>query len=138
MQLSNAPPRFALHVVVLPANIKSHSALEIPGNYRFDALDNKKCGAIGTMMPIGSKASYLNMGGCLEAMENGCDGGIPPSCADYLVDLGKKQSEIAFTFDQRRWVSHSSHSPTHRSSLGASHHRDGHRVPTECYDRQWK
>jgi hypothetical protein len=65
------------------------SALEIPGQYRFDALDDKKCAAIGTMMPIGPKAAFLkNMGGCPEAMENGCDNGIPPECADYLVDLG--------------------------------------------------
>lgn len=64
------------------------SALEIPGLYRFDELDNKKCAAIGTMMKIGEKASYLNMGGCPESMELGCADGIPDSCADYLVDLG--------------------------------------------------
>ena len=41
------------------------------------------------MMKIGSKAGYINMGGCPEAMENGCpDGVIPPECDDYLVDLG--------------------------------------------------
>lgn len=39
-------------------------------------------------MPIGPKAAFLNMGGCPEAMENGCENGIPPECADYLVDLG--------------------------------------------------
>ena len=72
----------------------NHSALEIPGEYRFDPLDNKKCGAIGTMMPIGQKAGFLNMGGCPEAMENGCDAGIPPECSDYLVDLGKSESGI--------------------------------------------
>ena len=56
--------------------------------YRFDGLDNKKCAAIGTMMRIGEKAGYLNMGGCPEAAELGCDDGIPESCDDYLVDLG--------------------------------------------------
>jgi hypothetical protein len=64
------------------------SSLAIPGDYRFDALDNKKCAAIGTMMKIGPKAAFLNMGGCQESVEFGCDAGIPAECQDYLVDLG--------------------------------------------------
>lgn len=67
---------------------KIYFALEIPGIYKFDELDNKKCAAIGTMMKIGSKAAYLNMGSCPDALQ-GCDAGPPlPECADYLVDLG--------------------------------------------------
>jgi hypothetical protein len=64
--------------------------LEIPGKYRFDPDENKRCAAIGTMMPIGSKAGFLNMGGCPESMEaGGCpDGIIPETCMDYTVDLG--------------------------------------------------
>jgi len=64
------------------------SAFEIPGDYRFDALSDEKCAAIGTMMKIGQKAAFINMGGCPEAMEFGCLEGIPPACEDYLVDLG--------------------------------------------------
>lgn len=69
---------------------KVYFALEIPGKYRFDETDNKRCAAIGTMMPLGSKAAFLNMGGCPESMENGgCpDGIMPETCADYTVDLG--------------------------------------------------
>lgn len=69
---------------------KVYFALEIPGKYRFDETENKRCAAIGTMMPIGSKAGFLNMGGCPESMENGgCpDGIIPDVCSDYVVDLG--------------------------------------------------
>lgn len=66
---------------------KIYFALEIPGRYRFDTLDNKKCAAIGTMMKIGPKAAYINMGGCPEALQ-GCDDGIPAACEDYRVDLG--------------------------------------------------
>jgi hypothetical protein len=40
------------------------------------------------MMKIGPKATFLNMGGCIEAMENGCIAGVPPECDDYRVDLG--------------------------------------------------
>jgi hypothetical protein len=60
-------------------------ALEIPGNYRFNPNNDEECAAIGTMMKIGSKAGYINMGGCPDAMEYGCDAGIPPECDDYLV-----------------------------------------------------
>jgi hypothetical protein len=63
-------------------------SLEVPGRYRFDELDNKKCAAIGTMTRIGSKAAYLNMGSCPEALQ-GCEAGPNMTeCADYLVDLG--------------------------------------------------
>ncbi|MGK3743524.1 MAG: hypothetical protein ACI8RD_007670 [Bacillariaceae sp.] len=64
--------------------------LEIPGKYRFDPDENTKCASIGTMMPIGTKAGFLNMGGCPESLEaGGCpDGIIPETCNDYIVDLG--------------------------------------------------
>jgi hypothetical protein len=60
-------------------------ALEIPGDYRFDATDNAKCASIATMMKIGSQATFYNMGGCPDALS-----GCPDSrtCDDYLVDLG--------------------------------------------------
>ena len=67
---------------------KIYFSMEIPGEYRFSADDDKKCAAIGTMMPIGSMAGYINMGGCPETMANGCADGIPDTCADYMVDLG--------------------------------------------------
>jgi hypothetical protein len=67
---------------------KVYFALEIPGQYRFNSTDDTQCAAIGTMMKIGSKAGFINMGGCPEAMETGCaDGVIPPECEDYVVDL---------------------------------------------------
>jgi hypothetical protein len=62
--------------------------MEIPGQYRFDAADDQKCAAIGTMMKIGSKAGFINMGGCPLAMEDGCLNGVPTECDDYRVDLG--------------------------------------------------
>lgn len=66
---------------------KVYFSLEVPGAYRFDPDDNKKCASIGTMMKIGPKAAYLNMGGCPEALQ-GCDNGPPPECDEYRVDLG--------------------------------------------------
>ena len=62
-------------------------ALEIPGEYRFNTTDNHHCAAIGTMFKVGSKASYINMGGCPDSFQ-GCDEGVPETCADYLVDIG--------------------------------------------------
>lgn len=62
-------------------------ALEIPGEYRFNSTNNKMCAAIGTMFKIGEKASYLNMGGCPDAMA-GCPDGVPETCDDYRVDIG--------------------------------------------------
>jgi hypothetical protein len=62
-------------------------ALEIPGEYRFNTTDDHLCAAIGTMFKVGSKASYINMGGCPDALA-GCDEGVPDTCADYLVDVG--------------------------------------------------
>ena len=66
---------------------KIYFALEIPGSFRFDETDNHFCAAIGTMFKIGSRAAYVNMGGCPDALA-GCPDGVPPECEDYLVDLG--------------------------------------------------
>ena len=57
-------------------------ALEIPGDYRFSTEDNSLCAAIGTMFKIGEKATFLNMGGCPDAL-SGCAGGVPDTCNDY-------------------------------------------------------
>jgi hypothetical protein len=65
-------------------------ALEIPGSYRFNATSDEQCAAIGTMMKMGQNATFINMGGCIDAMELGCANGIPASCEDYKVDLGGK------------------------------------------------
>jgi hypothetical protein len=62
-------------------------AFEIPGEYRFSATDNQKCAAIATMMKIGSKASFYNMGGCPDALLGGCPTDTT-TCDDYLVDIG--------------------------------------------------
>jgi hypothetical protein len=62
-------------------------ALEIPGDYRFNATDNTQCAAIATMLKIGASASYINMGGCPDAI-GGCDNGVPDTCEDYRVDVG--------------------------------------------------
>ena len=62
-------------------------AFEIPGEYRFSTEDNKLCAAVATMMKVGEKATYLNMGGCPDAM-GGCADGVPDTCSDYLVDIG--------------------------------------------------
>jgi hypothetical protein len=62
-------------------------ALDIPGDYRFNATDNTQCAAIATMLKIGSSATFLNMGGCPDAI-SGCDDGVPDTCMDYRVDIG--------------------------------------------------
>jgi len=62
-------------------------ALEIPGDYRFDPNDNHLCASIATMTKIGASASFINMGGCPDAL-SGCDTGVPDTCADYVVDIG--------------------------------------------------
>jgi hypothetical protein len=62
-------------------------ALEIPGDYRHNTTDNHKCAAIATMLKIGSSATFVNMGGCPDAM-GGCADGVPDSCMDYRVDIG--------------------------------------------------
>ena len=59
-------------------------SMEIPGDYRFDTESDKKCASIGTMMKMGSKAGFINMGGC-EAALQGCDDGVPAECDDYRV-----------------------------------------------------
>jgi hypothetical protein len=61
-------------------------ALESPGDDRFDTEDNKFCAAIGTMFKMGSKAAFINMGGCPDAIE-GC-AAVPDTCDDYRVDIG--------------------------------------------------
>lgn len=61
-------------------------AFEIPGEYRFSIEDNHLCAAVATMMKVGEKATYLNMGGCPDAM-GGCES-VPDTCSDYLVDIG--------------------------------------------------
>ena len=63
-------------------------ALEIPGDYRYSDSDNALCAAIATMMKIGSQATYVNMGGCPDALASGCNNGPPDTCVDYLVDIG--------------------------------------------------
>ncbi|CAB9511775.1 Ethylbenzene dehydrogenase [Seminavis robusta] len=62
-------------------------AMEIPGEYRFSTEDNHLCAAIGTMFKVGEKATFLNMGGCPDAL-NGCENGVPDTCDDYRVDIG--------------------------------------------------
>jgi hypothetical protein len=65
-------------------------ALEIPGLYRFDTLDNNLCAAIATMMKIGVDATYFNMGGCPDAIADTttCNATVLETCAPYLVDIG--------------------------------------------------
>jgi hypothetical protein len=62
-------------------------ALEIPGEYRFSSEDNHLCAAIATMFKIGAQATYVNMGGCPDAIA-GCSGGVPDTCDEYRVDIG--------------------------------------------------
>lgn len=79
-----------------PVNLKCqfdqdriYFAFEFPGEYRFNATDNEKCAAIGTMFKIGAKATYYNMGGCPDAfVETACANGIPDTCDEYRVDIG--------------------------------------------------
>jgi hypothetical protein len=66
------------------------------GQYRFDTEDNKKCAAIGTMMKIGEKAAYLNMGGCPEALE-GCEDGPPPECDEYVSSVWTMKDFVSAT-----------------------------------------
>ena len=68
---------------------KIYLAIEIPGEYRFNATDDHQCASIATMTKVGSMAEFENMGNCPDAM-SGCtaDGAIPDTCADYRVDIG--------------------------------------------------
>jgi len=66
---------------------KIYFAMEIPGDYSFDATNNHKCAAIGTMFKIGNDATFVDMGGCPDAAY-GCSAGIPASCDNYIVDIG--------------------------------------------------
>jgi len=66
---------------------KIYFAMEIPGDYSFDATNNHKCAAIGTMFKIGNDATFVDMGGCPDAAD-GCSAGIPASCDNYIVDIG--------------------------------------------------
>lgn len=70
---------------------KVYFMFEIPGKYLFNTTDNHYCASIGTMMPIGSQASFINMGNCItpDGQIATCpDGNIPAGCEDHLVDLG--------------------------------------------------
>jgi hypothetical protein len=67
---------------------KVYFALEIPGEYRFNATDDHKCASISTMMKIGVNASFVNMGGCPDAMGGCSDGAVPDTCETYRVDIG--------------------------------------------------
>jgi hypothetical protein len=72
--------------------------LEIPGKCRFDALSNKRCAAVATMMKIGPDAMFCNMGACPDA-QAGCDattGGVPATCDACRVDIGAHW-ELAMT-----------------------------------------
>ena len=63
-------------------------AFEIPGDYRFNATNNKQCAAIATMMKVGPDATFIDMGGCPEALYGNCTN-IPASvCDGHLVDIG--------------------------------------------------
>lgn len=64
-------------------------ALQIPGEFRYNATDNHLSPAVGLMFKMGSKATYVNMGGCPETMGGNNCSAIPDSCADYMVDLGE-------------------------------------------------
>jgi hypothetical protein len=63
-------------------------AIQVPGLYRFNALDDHQCAAIGTMMKMGPDATFVNMGGCPDAADGtGCDAGVPDTCDSYRVDI---------------------------------------------------
>jgi len=64
-----------------------HFAMEVPGLYRFNASDKHHCAVIGTMFKMGEQATFINMGGCPEALA-GCSTGVPQACGGYTVDLG--------------------------------------------------
>lgn len=64
-------------------------SFQVPGRYRFNTTDNHYCAAVGTMFKIGSKATYVNMGGCPDATSKSqCSSGVPETCKGYEVDVG--------------------------------------------------
>jgi hypothetical protein len=63
-------------------------SLEIPGEFSFDTEDNHLCASIATMTKIGVDATYVNMGGCPEAMGGCTDDVVPDTCEPYRVDIG--------------------------------------------------
>jgi hypothetical protein len=64
-------------------------ALSIPGPYRFDADDDHKCASIATMFKIGQQATFVDMGGCPDALSpDACSSGVPPQCDEHRVDIG--------------------------------------------------
>jgi hypothetical protein len=65
-------------------------ALEFPGAFRFDSTDNHQCAAIGTMLKIGEEATFVDMGGCPDAIDscNTVPNAVPESCESYRVDIG--------------------------------------------------
>jgi hypothetical protein len=67
---------------------KIYFALEIPGEYRFNATDDHKCASISTMTKIGVDATFVNMGGCPDAMGGCSDGVVPATCETHRVDIG--------------------------------------------------
>lgn len=70
-------------------NERIYFSMQIPGEFSFDTEDNHKCAAIGTMLKVGADATYVNMGGCPDALAPGsCDNGVPDTCLPYLVDIG--------------------------------------------------
>ena len=64
-----------------------HFAFEIPGDYRFNATNNKQCAAIATMMKIGPDATFVDMGGCPEALYGNYTNIPASSCDGHLVDI---------------------------------------------------
>jgi len=62
-------------------------ALTIPGEYAFNATDDKLSATIATMFKVGADATYIDMGGCPDAAL-GCGGTVPDTCSTYLVDIG--------------------------------------------------
>ena len=62
-------------------------AFEIPGDYRFNATNNKQCAAIATMMKVGPDASFVKMGGCPDPLVAGGASVPASSCDGHLVDI---------------------------------------------------
>jgi hypothetical protein len=59
---------------------------QIPGKYMFDATDNHKCAALGTMFQKGEEAEMYNMGNCPLSDAVNCEA-VPEGCAPWAVDI---------------------------------------------------